>query len=281
MAERGERHLVLGVDLQHLAKRLVRLVGAPLGGQRVAQVAPRLGRVGLAAPRPSGAGRPRRRRPSRRPRVRPDAAARRRRGRRPAPRRRRRAPVRTPLPRNGIGPAPKWSSRRDPLSIGAEASQPKLWRRYSSDSALAFAAPCCRCTRSWLGSIRKKKTAAEAPGRRLGILLAEQVRGPREIVAAGRCGIPRPLDALRLARVLGVVVDRKRRPWRLLRAGRRSLCHRLRPDVERRAVVDVDEGRSVRRAIPTHGREGQRLLIAQVTGAPHPERRLPSISPLV
>ena len=47
MAERGERGLVLGLDLEDLAEGLARLRGAPLGGQRVGQVAPGLRRVGL------------------------------------------------------------------------------------------------------------------------------------------------------------------------------------------------------------------------------------------
>jgi hypothetical protein len=47
VAERRERDLVLGLDLEHLAEGLVGLLGAPLGGQSIGQVAPRLGRVGL------------------------------------------------------------------------------------------------------------------------------------------------------------------------------------------------------------------------------------------
>ena len=47
MAERGESHLVVGLDLEHLAERVVGLVGPALGGQGIGEVAPGLGRVGL------------------------------------------------------------------------------------------------------------------------------------------------------------------------------------------------------------------------------------------
>jgi hypothetical protein len=46
VAERGERRLVLGVELHHPAKGVRRLLRAALGRERVAEVAPGLGIVG-------------------------------------------------------------------------------------------------------------------------------------------------------------------------------------------------------------------------------------------